>query len=83
MLEKELVSKSINYKKWVKFLDIFIRLVENNANENDVIGEIRHNFSEIDPKYLELRKEQHQKNRIDSLFIKECEYKGYDEFAIK
>jgi SpoVK/Ycf46/Vps4 family AAA+-type ATPase len=83
ILEKELISKSISYKKWVRFIDIFIQLVENNANEDDIINEIRQNFSEIDHKYLELRKEQHQKNRIDSLIIKECEYKGYNEFILK
>lgn len=35
ILEKELISQNISYKKWVRFIDIFIRLVENNANEND------------------------------------------------
>ena len=56
--------------------------MENNADETDIINEVKQNFGEIDYKYLELRKEQYMMNRVDAMNIKDSEYKGYGEFVI-
>lgn len=82
-LENEFFSKIINYKQCERFVNIFIQLLENNADENDIINEVRQNFGEIDYKYLELRKEQYIMNRVDAMNIKDSEYKGYGEFVIE
>jgi AAA+ superfamily predicted ATPase len=83
-IENELFLKNINYKKWVRFVNNFIRMIKNgDIDENDIINEIKQGFSDIDYKYLELRKEQHKKNRVDTSIIKDSIYGGYKEFTIE
>jgi DNA polymerase III delta prime subunit len=86
-LENELSSKIINYKQCERFVNIFIHILENNASlvsdtESELIYEIKQNFGEIDYKYLEQRKEQYMINRVDTMSLKDSEYKGYGEFVL-
>ncbi|HEY6534504.1 MAG TPA: AAA family ATPase [Candidatus Nitrosocosmicus sp.] len=82
-LENEISLKSINYKKWLIFINNFIDIIENNITYgNEILNEIKDNFIDIDPRYLAMRKEQVKKNRIDVRIIRNSAYIKYGEFKI-
>ena len=82
-LENEISVKSINYKKWLIFINNFIDIIENNITYgNEILNEIKENFIDIDPRYLAMRKEQVKKNRIDVRIIRNSAYIKYGEFKI-
>ncbi len=81
-IENETLLKSINYKKWLVFINNFINVIENNDTDDEVLNEIKQNFGDIDPRYLTMRKEQAKKNRIDTRIIRNSLYIKYKEFVI-